>query len=48
MADDKADIAARLADMAAHPELFTKAEMAAMMAETAEVIETLRTLVGIR
>lgn len=45
---DKPDIAADLAYMAAHPELFTKKEMAAMLAEAVEVIETLRTLVGIR
>lgn len=47
-ADDARDIAADLAYMAHHPELFTKKEMASMMAEAAEVIATLRTLVGIR
>jgi len=45
---DKPNIADELAYMAAHPELFTKKEMAAMIAEAASVIETLRTLVGIR
>lgn len=45
---DKPDIAARLADMAAHPDLFTKKELAAVMLEAVETIETLRILVGIR
>ena len=45
---DKPDIAAELAYMAEHPEIFTKKEMAAMLFAAAKVIEDLRTLVGIR
>lgn len=45
---DKPDIAAELAYMAAHPELFSKKEMAEAMVEAVEVIGTLRLLVGIR
>lgn len=45
---DKPNISDELAYMAAHPELFTKKEMAAMIVEAIEVIETLRQLVGIR
>lgn len=48
MADGKPDIKDELAYVAAHPELFTKKEMAAMLTEAVEVIETLRVLVGIR
>ncbi|MDR7032404.1 hypothetical protein [Mesorhizobium sp. BE184] len=47
MTDDP-DLITELAYMAAHPELFTKKEMAAMMLEAAEAIGTLRQLVGIR
>ena len=42
------DLITELAYMAAHPELFTKKEMAAKMIEAAEAIATLRQLVGIR
>ena len=45
---DDADLITDLAYMASRPELFTKKEMAAKMVEAAEVIATLRTLVGIR
>jgi hypothetical protein len=48
MANDEPDIAFELAYMAEHPTMFTKAEMAAMLKEAADVIATLRTLVGIR
>lgn len=45
---DKPDIAARLTDMGSRPDLFTKKELAAVMLEAVETIETLRILVGIR
>lgn len=45
---DKPDIAARLADMASRPELFSKKEMAEAMVEAVDVIATLRILVDIR
>ncbi|KQZ20030.1 hypothetical protein ASD50_21770 [Mesorhizobium sp. Root552] len=45
MADDEPDIKDVLAYVAAHPELFTKKEMASLLADAAEVIWTLRNLV---
>lgn len=47
-ADDDPDIAETLAYVADHPDQFTKKEMASVMRMAAEVIETLRLLVGIR
>ncbi|KQZ22830.1 MAG: hypothetical protein J0I86_06180 [Mesorhizobium sp.] len=48
MADGKPDIKDELAYMAAHPQLFTKREMALMLAEAVEIIEMLRDLARIR
>lgn len=48
MPDDEQDIAADLAYVAHHPEQFTKEEMAAMLAEAAKVIASLRSLIEMR
>lgn len=48
MSDDEPDIADELVGMAANHKLFTKAELASKMIQAAEVINTLRVLVGIR